>query len=202
MNKKIKKRGIFTLIELLLTIAIIVMLAGLLFPALIKAKERSKNIMCLNNLKQTGTRLQIYSNDYEMTLPPGYTYSTGKIWKTLLQEAVGNVSRDLLYCPIKYNTSYGMNAWCTNYKYKITKMPPHMMLVADSVFYGIGGYPTPIYGGADYIIQGPYEHSGLGTVDRMRHTNGANSVFVDSHAEWLKWNNIPIVNMNTKYWSY
>ena len=193
--------SIFTLIELLLTISIIVVLAGLLLPALTKAKERSKNILCLNNLKQTGTRLQMYANDCDMTLPPGY--SSGKIWKTLVQEIVGNVNRQTLYCPMKDNTSYGMNAWCTNYKYKIVKMPAHMMLVADSVYYGLGGYPSnPIYGGADYIIQGPYEHSGLGTVDRTRHGNGANSVFVDNHAAWLKWNDIPIINTNTTYWSF
>ena len=62
----------FTLIELLVVIGVIAILAALLLPALNSARERSKAIKCVGNLKQLGVATFEYCDDYQQWLPFSY----------------------------------------------------------------------------------------------------------------------------------
>jgi prepilin-type N-terminal cleavage/methylation domain-containing protein len=59
----------FTLIELLVVIAIIAILAAILFPVFAHARAKARQTACLSNMKQLGTGLMMYAQDYDETLP-------------------------------------------------------------------------------------------------------------------------------------
>ncbi len=91
----------FTLIELLVVIAIIAILAGMLLPALSRAKEKGKATSCVNSLRQLAIAQQVYGGDYGGKFTPTFAVRGANVerhaWFNFLQPFT--LSTNLILCP-------------------------------------------------------------------------------------------------------
>lgn len=107
-----KMKCSFSMVELLVVIAVILILASMLLPALGKAREKAKSMDCINRLKQIGSGVQFYIDDNGGWITPmGVGVSTGtKDWTCLIQEYLGRringvgsppgKQDQFFYCPV------------------------------------------------------------------------------------------------------
>jgi prepilin-type N-terminal cleavage/methylation domain-containing protein/prepilin-type processing-associated H-X9-DG protein len=115
----------FTLIELLVVIAIIAILAAILFPVFAQAREKARQASCTSNLRQLGTGMQMYIQDYDETYPcvtaenypvqPGVDFGT-QTWAyndilVLIQPYVKNFQ--IFFCPNRLKQVAQSGDFCT-----------------------------------------------------------------------------------------
>ncbi|MBN2270363.1 MAG: type II secretion system protein [Sedimentisphaerales bacterium] len=99
-------RRAFSLVELLVVIAIIALLMAVLVPALRRARDQAREVVCKNNLRQVGLAANMYAEEWEQLIPRGLGAETGRAWYQLflpyLSQKAGDGdyrSIDIYRCP-------------------------------------------------------------------------------------------------------
>ena len=197
-SRKVLRRN-FTLVELLVVIAIIAILAALLLPALNNAREKSRTLSCIGNLKQVGLALRLYGSDYNDYFWNSYTTSWKKWGKMIydLKYVPQQSAHRTLTCPKdgfkKWNDNshwYTYGAMCRDVNppaWKIWQKPPR----PSSNFLALDSSRDEMKG--SYRVHSSSSNTPT-TWGRpwLRHNNYCNVVFLDGHAATCSFSNFRI----------
>ena len=157
-----QRRSGFTLVELLVTIAILVVLASLLLPALARAKEHARRAKCISNLKQVAIAAKMFALDHDSRHPwhtpvsEGGTYgaNAGRAWRNFSALSNELEAAAVLVCPSDSGTKMMAGTFPEF-------MAPAFRSNALSYFVGLDGYeqlPIAIVAGDRNIAGGPSDN--------------------------------------------
>jgi prepilin-type N-terminal cleavage/methylation domain-containing protein/prepilin-type processing-associated H-X9-DG protein len=204
------RRG-FTLVEFLVVIAVVAILAALLFPVIKSMEDSSRGAVCMSNLRQVGIGLHLYASENKNSFPKMYNVATGKLWNEMLVDGgylpdankVGQHS--VLLCPSQTpkkwkepSYTYGMRvppapATMWNGDWWQYRMTGGNIGDINNQQYGPGSQFMMV-GDSVYIGGGPAENqqfyyfqtnSNVLHVAHLRHKNHGNFLFGDGHVAAL-----------------